>query len=113
MAISDPHFAAQVIDPEGKPHFFDDFGCSVLWLKRHPMQNKERSWVKDFKTKNWIETYKANWEYGTHKTPMGYGFAATTALIDKALDYETVKKMMLEGEHMAKQNMNMHQGHKK
>ncbi len=39
MAVSDPHFAAQVIDPEGNAHYFDDIGCSILWLKRH--QNDE------------------------------------------------------------------------
>ncbi len=113
MAVSDPHFAAQVIDPKGSAHYFDDIGCSLLWLKRHPMQNKERSWVNDFKTTEWIETNKANWVYGTHKTPMGYGFAATLSRVDNSVDYETVKKMMDSGKNMAKENMKMNHGTKK
>ena len=34
MALSDPHYSAQVIDPNGRAYYFDDIGCAILWLKR-------------------------------------------------------------------------------
>ncbi len=108
MAVSDPHYAAQVIDPEGKPHYFDDIGCAFIWKKRHPMQGQERTWVNDFKTTEWIDAKKANWLHGTHKTPMGYGFAATLSQAENAVDFETIKQMMLNGKNIAKKNMEKH-----
>ena len=61
MALSDPHYSAQVIDPNGRAYYFDDIGCAILWLKRQPWKDKARTWVNDVKTTEWIEAKKANW----------------------------------------------------
>lgn len=108
MALSDHHYAAQVIDPNGKAYFFDDIGCAILWLKRQPWQDQARTWVNDYKTTEWIEAKKANWIYGDPRTPMGYGFAATLSQVENALNYETVKKWMFIGKNLVNENRNRH-----
>ena len=110
MALSDPHYSAQVIDHQGRAYFFDDIGCAILWLGRQPWKDKARTWVNDFKTTEWIEASKANWISGDPQTPMGYGFAATLSPVENALDYETVKKQMVSGQTLVKENLEKHLG---
>ncbi len=110
MALSDPHYSAQVIDPDGRAYYFDDVGCAVLWLERQPWKDKARTWVNDVKTTEWIEAQKANWVSGDPLTPMGYGFAATLGPVENALDFETVKKSMLSGNTLVNENLDKHLG---
>ncbi len=113
MALSDPHYSAQVIDPSGRAYFFDDIGCAILWLRRQPWKDKARTWVNDVKTTEWIEAKNANWIYGDPKTPMGYGFAATLSPVENALDYATVKKRMVSGKTLVNENLVKHLGSSK
>jgi len=113
MALSDPHYSAQVIDPNGRAYYFDDIGCAILWLKRQPWEGKTRTWVNDVKTTDWIEAENANWIYGDPKTPMGYGFAATLSAVENALDYATVKKWMVIGKTLVNENLVKHLGNSK
>ncbi len=108
MALSDPRYSAQVIDPNGRAYYFDDIGCAILWLRRQPWKDKARIWVNDVKTTEWIDAEKANWIYGDPKTPMGYGFAATLSPVENALDYETVKKWMVIGKTLVNENLVKH-----
>jgi len=114
MALSDPHYSAQVINPDGKAYFFDDIGCAILWLRRQPWKDKARTWVNDVKTAEWIDAEKARWIYGDPKTPMGYGFAATLSPTEpddkQALDFETVKKWMFIGKTLVNENLVKHLG---
>ena len=110
MALSDPHYSAQVIDPNGRAYYFDDIGCAILWLRRQSWKNKARTWVNDVKTTEWIDAKKANWIYGDPKTPMGYGFAATLSPVENVLDYETVKKWMVIGRTLVNENLVKHLG---
>jgi hypothetical protein len=108
MALSDPHYSAQVIDPKGKAFYFDDSGCAVLWLQRQPWKDKARIWVNDINSTEWIEAQKANWISGDPQTPMGYGFAATLAPVENALDYKTVKKWVISGKTLVNENLVKH-----
>ena len=110
MALSDPHYSAQVIDPNGRAYFFDDIGCAILWLRRQPWKDGARTWVNDVKTTEWIDAEKANWIYGDPKTPMGYGFAATLSPVENPLDFETVKKWMVIGKTLVNENLVKHLG---
>ena len=110
MALSDPHYSAQVIDPKGKAYLFDDIGCAILWLDRQPWKDKARTWVNDVKTTEWIEAEKANWISGDPQTPMGYGFAATLSRVDNALDYKTVVNSMIRGNTLVNENRKKHLG---
>lgn len=97
MTIRDPHYAAQVIEPGGRAHHFDDIGCAILWVRPKPWRKEARIWVNDVKTFKWIDAKKASWIYPDPKTPMGYGFAATASPVENALDYKTVKIRMVIG----------------
>jgi len=108
MALSDPHYSAQVIDPKGKAYYFDDIGCAILWLDRQVWKDKARTWVNDVKTSEWIEAQKANWISGDPQTPMGYGFAATLSPVENGLDYESVKKRMIGGQTLVNENLIKH-----
>ena len=112
MALSDPHYSAQVISPDGRAYYFDDIGCAILWLGRHPWKDKARTWVNDVKTTEWIDAEKAHWIYGDPKTPMGYGFTATLAPLEsnekQVLDWETVKKWMIIGKTLVNENLVKH-----
>ncbi len=110
MALSDPHYSAQVIDPKGKAYLFDDIGCAILGLDRQPWKDKARTWVNDVKTTEWIEAEKANWISGDPQTPMGYGFAATLSRVDNALDYKTVVNSMIRGNTLVNENRKKHLG---
>ncbi len=110
MALSDRRYSVQVIDDRGRAHFFDDIGCAILWLPRQPWKDKARIWVNDVNTGEWIEATKANWIYGDPKTPMGYGFAATMQPVDRPMDFQTVVRMMLAGQHLANENLSRHLG---
>jgi len=113
MALSDPHYSAQVIDPNGRAYYFDDSGCAILWLRRQPWKDKARTWVNDLKTTEWIEAQKANWISEDPNTPMGYGFAATLSAVENALDYATVKKRMVSGKTLVNENLVKHLGSSK
>jgi hypothetical protein len=108
MALSDPHYSAQVIDPNGRAYYFDDIGCAILWLSRQPWQDKARTWVNDVITTEWVEAQKANWVSGDPQTPMGYGFAATLSSVESALGYETVQKSMISGKTLVNENLVKH-----
>ncbi len=110
MALSDRRYSAQVIDDQGRPYYFDDIGCAVLWLAVKPWKDKARVWVNDFKTTEWIDAKEANWIARDPKTPMGYGFAATLSPVADAIDYQTVVKMMISGKHLANENLIKHLG---
>ncbi|MBT3226025.1 MAG: protein NosL [Deltaproteobacteria bacterium] len=110
MALSDPNYSAQVIDPDGKPHYFDDIGCAILWLRRQPWRKKSRTWVNDVNTKKWIDAEKANWVYGDTKTPMGYGFAATLKPVKNPMPFKMVKKWMYIGKTLVRENTAKHLG---
>lgn len=110
MAVSDNRYAVQAIHPNGKPYFFDDIGCAVLWLRNQKWADKARVWVNDVNTHEWIEAGKAHWRYGDQKTPMGYGFAATLSPVEKPMDYQTVKKWLYIGRTLVRENSAKHLG---
>ncbi len=108
MALSDRRYSVQIIHPDGRPYFFDDIGCAILWIRRQSWKDKARTWVNDVNTKEWIEAEKANWIYGDPLTPMGYGFAATMEPVKNPMDYKTVKKWMYIGKTLVHENTVKH-----
>jgi len=98
MALSDHRYSAQIIDAKGKAYLFDDIGCAILWTQKRNDMEGARYWVNDKATTEWIDASKANWTFGDKNTPMGYGFAATMASVENAIDFEIVKKRMIIGD---------------
>jgi len=108
MALSDRRYSAQVIDHRGRPYYFDDIGCAILWLEKQPWKERARTWVNDAQSGEWIDAREANWIYGDPKTPMGYGFAATRSPVDDRLAWEEVRQRMIMGKHLVNRYMIEH-----
>ena len=72
MLVSDPFYAAELVDESGRRHFFDDVGCLDAYLVEH--QGRPRAmWVRV--GPRWVEAESARYVTGG-ATPMAYGFVA-------------------------------------
>jgi copper chaperone NosL len=97
MAISDPSFASQVRDAQGRVHRFDDPGCAVLWLDDQDARAEPREiWVREFSGDDWLDAGEAHF-VKVHNSPMGYGRAAQRSPAPGSLDLaqlrETIRKL--------------------
>ena len=102
MAVSDRHFAFEIIDPKSdKAYTFDDIGCGLLWLEEEKIPWRDRAimWVTDAKTGKWIDAKKAFYTDDSI-TPMAYGFAAfsekTKPKGKKLRNFDYIKNMVFE-----------------
>ena len=96
MSITEKTNTSQIISPDGKTWFFDDIGCMIKWLNSKNWKDKATIWVYSIDTNRWIDAKKAF--YGTHdKTAMHYGFGAREKKFDGAIDFNEVKKRVLNG----------------
>lgn len=97
MAISDRHYAVQVRGGPKKQVFkFDDIGCAVHWLKDQPWGNDPAMeiWVADFRSGKWLDARAARYVTGK-RTPMGYGFGATSEADVGSIDFNEARKQLL------------------
>lgn len=97
MAISDRHYAVQVRGgPKKKVYKFDDIGCAVHWLKDQPWGNDTAMeiWVTDFRSGKWLDARTARYVTGK-RTPMGYGFGATSEADVGSIDFGEARKRLL------------------
>ncbi len=99
MIISDPRFAAEIRDPQGRVHKFDDIGDAVHWLHRQEWfkagQRPKEFWVKNMKDgRTWLNAYKAFYLSG-QVTPMDYGFGAVPEKEPGAVPYEEMEKQVI------------------
>ena len=94
MLVSDPHAAAELTTEDGTRVFFDDPGCMATYLEeRHP--HVRASWVRD-DVGHWADAKSAHFS-GNAKTPMDYGFVATTSGTSSWGDVEAAAKKKNEG----------------
>lgn len=97
MAISDRHYAVQVRGGSKKQVFkFDDIGCAVHWLKDQPWGNDPAAeiWVADFRSGKWLDARAARYVTGK-RSPMGYGFGATSEADAGSIDFDEARKRLL------------------
>ena len=97
MAISDRHYAVEVRGGPKKQVFkFDDIGCAVHWLKDQPWANEPATeiWVTDFRSGKWLDARTARYVTGK-RTPMGYGFGATSEADVGSIDFGEARKRLL------------------
>ncbi len=73
MAVSDAHFAAQLVAPGEEPRFFDDIGCLREWLRREPRSpSGAAAFVADHRTAQWVLARAAVYTRNDAlETPMG------------------------------------------
>jgi hypothetical protein len=76
MTVSDPRFAAQVVDREGRARFYDDLGC-LLEDRPATLPEPEGVLVRPFSGEGWIRG-DAGWAVRSRglQSPMGCGIAA-------------------------------------
>jgi copper chaperone NosL len=74
MAISDEHFASEIIDRDGTVFKFDDLGCMLKFRDHH--QQCAAIYVKDYESKQWISFENALIVETSLNTPMGSGKVA-------------------------------------
>ena len=99
MIISDPRFAAEIRDPKGKVHKFDDIGDAIHWMIRQDWfkagKKPKEFWVMNMKDgKTWLDARKAFYLPG-QVTPMDYGFGAVPEREPGAVTFEEMKKRVI------------------
>jgi copper chaperone NosL len=75
MLISDPSFAAQIIDADGRALSFDDPGCLVAWLAGHTPP--ARIYFHHHTEDRWLTSSETEF-VGVGASPMGYGLAVVS-----------------------------------
>lgn len=75
MAVSDPHFAAEIINKDREVFKFDDIGCMEEFSAKMQSEPAEL-FVKDFETTEWVPLTKATIVETDVFTPMGSGKVA-------------------------------------
>jgi copper chaperone NosL len=58
MAVSQPRYAAEIVDGEENVYKFDDIGCMVRFLKKHQLQGAAM-FVRDYTGAGWINAPEA------------------------------------------------------
>jgi len=96
MFVNDPDYAAELITADGTTYFFDDIGCLVKWMQKHP-SSEAKLFVMSLDTHRWIDARKA-WYSRTDNTPMHYGFGAYEKQAKGLISFQTMKELILKGE---------------
>ncbi len=60
MAVSEPRYAAEIVDREENVYKFDDIGCMVRFLKEHQPQGAVM-FVRDYTGAGWISAQGAQY----------------------------------------------------
>ena len=98
MFLVGKKYTAQIITSDNKTHFFDDPGCSVLWLNDQKIDSKNVvMWFYTIDSKKWVKNaYFSIYD----ATPMHYGFGAYEKKKKDFIDFEEMRLRMLRGENM-------------
>ncbi len=101
MYLSRDTFAMQIITKDYKTHFFDDPGCSILWMKSQNINPKDVTiWAYSMDSKKWINAKKAYYSISDFETPMHYGFGAHEKNKKGYISFDEMRLRMLRGENM-------------
>ena len=111
MAVSDPHFSAQIrggpAGGEQKVYKFDDLGCAVIWLDKQDWKDSPDNeiWVNHYQTDEWIDAQTAHY-IKDQLTPMNYGLGAQLEATPEALSFDEAKTHIYKIE----EELNLHGG---
>ncbi len=101
MYLSGNSFAVEVITKDYKTHFFDDPGCSILWMKSQNINPKDVTiWAYTIDTNKWIDAKKAYYSISDFQTPMHYGFGVYERNRKNFISFDEMRLRMLRGENM-------------
>jgi copper chaperone NosL len=85
MLVSNPAYAAELLDASGRRHFFDDIGCLDAYLSEHAVKPRA-IWVRS--GSRWVTAEAARYAAGA-ASPMDYGYVAEQ---DGPLDFASVRR---------------------
>lgn len=73
MSVADNQHATEIILTNGKTMVFDDIGCMFNWTDENEDKEIEKTFVRDYHSKEWIDVKDSYFVYGDDiKTPMSY-----------------------------------------
>ncbi len=73
MSVADNQHATEIILTDGKTFVFDDIGCMFKWTDDNEDKDIEKTFVRDYHSKEWIEVEDSHFVYGEDiKTPMSF-----------------------------------------
>jgi copper chaperone NosL len=76
MAISDQHFASEIIAAEHDALKFDDIGCMQEFMEAHKELKISAVFLKDYTSRDWMPLNRATIVETDLATPMGSGKVA-------------------------------------
>jgi copper chaperone NosL len=76
MAISDQHFASEIISDQHEVFKFDDIGCMEDFKEKRPETRAAAIFMKDYDSGNWIPMERSYIVATDLETPMGSGKVA-------------------------------------
>ena len=99
MIISDPRFATEIRDPDGRIHKFDDIGDAIHWMENQPWfkagQQPKEFWVMNFRDgKTWLDARKAFY-LPDQVSPMDYGFAAVPTREPGSVNFTEMRRRVI------------------
>jgi copper chaperone NosL len=101
MLLSDRHYAAQILDSNGKYHLFDDPGEMLLaFATKYNKDSAAKLYVTDSQSGKWLSAREARYTSG-HLTPMGFGFGANEKAGTDSKNFTTLLTLLLAGENGA------------
>ncbi len=87
MAVSDRHFAAQLVAPGEEPLFFDDLGCLSRHLAKARSPAGAVAFVADHRTGEWVRAARAVYTRNPQlETPMGSHLVAHADAASRDVD---------------------------
>jgi len=75
MSVDDLERAAQWVEPDGNTRIFDEPGCLVAWLQKHP-DARGHAFFADTQGSGWIPAAEATFIRGASRTAMGFDVLA-------------------------------------
>ncbi len=80
MSVDDSGLAAEWLEASGAAHKFDQPGCLVAWLAKHP--DDGTGFVRDYSGDGWVRADSATYVLGGRRTDMGFSVTAFRARAD-------------------------------
>ncbi len=79
MTISQPRYAAQIVEKDGTSYKFDDIGCMVIFARQHQLTRAAgaKMYVMDYAATDWLDAERAVFvKSDAIDSPMASGLAA-------------------------------------
>ncbi len=108
MVISDPRYAAQVIEKSGRGRLFVEIGTAIHYVAANKNKESLKIWVNDFNSHEWIDARSANWMSGFKGSPMGFGYRAYQKGKINGIPFSDVYNQVLSDNNLMRRNKKKH-----